>query len=346
MYVADIITKRSERGKDYGVVLVPEGLIEFIPEIKVLISEINEILAVEVEGDIQEFVLSKMTESSRALFNRLPKSVSSQLLLDRDPHGNVQVSKIDTERLLILMVIRELENRRKVGIYKGTFYPQSHFFGYEGRCALPSNFDSQYCYGIGMNAAYLMMNNCSGYMSCVKNLGDPNPANWIAAGCPLPAMMGLERRKGKDKPVITKALVELDGPMFKCFQAVRTKWAYLDCYQSPGPIQFQGAASDLLNYMVSPPDIDSFVYATEVQERYEDKKGNDDTLFRQESSLSALSRSRIRSKIDIPDTLKNGNYRMTAIKKYLPYSILVESKISEQFAKMSEATHASYFVEI
>ena len=196
MYVADIICKRSDRGKEYGVVLVPEGLIEFIPEVKVLISEINEILAAEVVGDIQDFVLPKMTESSRALFNRLPKSVSSQLLLDRDPHGNVQVSKIDTERLLILMVMRELENRRKVGVYKGKFFPQSHFFGYEGRCALPSNFDSQYCYAIGMNAAYLMLNNCSGYMSCVKNLGDPKPENWIAAGCPLPAMMGIERRKG------------------------------------------------------------------------------------------------------------------------------------------------------
>ena len=142
MMVADIIAKRSDRGKEYGVVLVPEGLIEFIPEVKVLISEINEILAAEVVGDIQDFVLPKMTESSRALFNRLPKSVSSQLLLDRDPHGNVQVSKIDTERLLILMVMRELENRRKVGVYKGKFFPQSHFFGYEGRCALPSNFDS------------------------------------------------------------------------------------------------------------------------------------------------------------------------------------------------------------
>ena len=157
MMVADIICKRSERGKEYGVVLVPEGLIEFIPEVKVLISEINEILAAEVVGDIQDFVLPKMTESSRALFNRLPKSVSSQLLLDRDPHGNVQVSKIDTERLLILMVMRELENRRKVGVYNGKFFPQSHFFGYEGRCALPSNFDSSYCYAIGMNAANLML---------------------------------------------------------------------------------------------------------------------------------------------------------------------------------------------
>jgi len=148
----------------------------------------------------------------------------------------VQVSKIDTERLLILLVMRELENRRRSGVYQGSFKPQSHFFGYEGRCALPSNFDSNYCYSIGMNAAILMLKKNTGYMSCIKNLGDPNPEKWIAAGCPLPAMMGIERRKGKDKPVITKALVELDGPMFKCYEKLRNKWALLDCYQSPGPI--------------------------------------------------------------------------------------------------------------
>ena len=146
------------------------------------------------------------------------------------------MSKIETERLLILMIMRELENRKRSGVYKGNFEPHPHFFGYEGRCALPSNFDSQYCYSIGLNAALLMLNQCSGYMSCIKNLGNPDPRNWIAAGCPLLSMMGVERRHGKDKPVITKALVELDGPMFKCLQAVRRKWGYLDCYQSPGPI--------------------------------------------------------------------------------------------------------------
>jgi len=236
MQLADIIVKRKERGKEYGIVLVPEGLIEFIPEVKALISEINEVLAKEFKGDVEEYVQTSLSETSRALFNKLPSSVSHQLLLDRDPHGNVQVSKIDTERLLILMVKRELENRKKAGIYDGDFKPQSHFFGYEGRCALPSNFDSSYCYAIGKNAAFLMLNKCNGYMSCVKNLGDPNAKNWLAAGCPLPAMMGIERRKGKDKPVITKALVELDGPMFKCYETVRAKWAFLDCYQSPGPI--------------------------------------------------------------------------------------------------------------
>jgi len=252
-------------------------------------------------------------------------------LLDRDPHGNVQVSKIDTERLLILTVMAELGMRKKSGTYNGTFMPQSHFFGYEGRCALPSNFDSNYCYSIGMNAAYLMMNKFSGYMSCIKNLKDPNPANWIAAGCPLPTMMGIERRKGKDKPVITKALVKLDGGMFKCYQAVRAKWAVLDCYQSPGPIQFKGPASDLSNYMVCDPEIDTFIYETDVQERYEKRvmDTNDDQLFRQESSLSALSQARIKATHDIPNFMDGGNWRLTAVKKYAPSSQLVQTKINE-----------------
>ena len=140
---------RADRGKNYGVILVPEGLIEFIPEVGLLISQINEILAKDFEGDIETYVLNNLKEAQRALFSRLPRSISSQLLLDRDPHGNVQVSKIDTERLLILTVMRELEERRANGLYKGSFKPQAHFFGYEGRCALPSNFDSQYCYAIG-----------------------------------------------------------------------------------------------------------------------------------------------------------------------------------------------------
>lgn len=236
MHLADIVGKRSDAGKEYGVILVPEGLIEFIPEVKILIAEVNDILAKEFTGDIEAFVLPALSESSRALFRVLPKAVSSQLLLDRDPHGNVQVSKIDTERLVILLLMRELDNRRRSGVYNGTFTPQSHFFGYEGRCALPSNFDSNYCYSLGVNAAFLMFSRYSGYMSCIKNLQEPDASKWIAAGCPLPAMMGLERRKGVDKPVITKALVELDGPMFKCYEAVRRKWAILDCYQSPGPI--------------------------------------------------------------------------------------------------------------
>ena len=177
-YVADIITKRSSLGKDYGVILVPEGLIEFIPEMAVLISEINELLSKEFTGEIRDYVTKHLSFTSQALFNFLPNSISSQLLLDRDPHGNVQVSKIDTEVLLILLLEKELENRRQEGSYKGNFQPQSHFFGYEGRCALPSNFDSQYCYSLGMNAAVLVREGLSGYMSCVKNLTVKDSAEW------------------------------------------------------------------------------------------------------------------------------------------------------------------------
>lgn len=241
---------RSNIGKDYGIFLVPEGLIEFIPEMSVLISEINELLSKPFEGDIRGYVKKHLTFSSQALFNFLPQSISNQLLLDRDPHGNVQVSKIDTEKLLILLLQAELRTRKEDNAYSGIFQPQSHFFGYEGRCALPSNFDAQYCYSLGLNAAVLIREGVTGYMSCINNLTDKNPSNWTAAGCPLPTMMGIERRHGKDKPVISKALVRLDGGMFKAYEAVRDKWAILDCYKSPGPIQFSGAGSDAINFMV------------------------------------------------------------------------------------------------
>lgn len=269
--VADIIVKRASLGKHYGVVLVPEGLIEFIPEMNVLISEINEILSEEVTGDIAAYVCGKLTEVSRNLFNILPDAIAEQLLLDRDPHGNVQVAKIDTEKLIILMLKAELANRDQANNVAARFKPQSHYFGYEGRCAIPSNFDSQYCYCIGLNAAVLIREGASGFMSCIKNLEDKDARNWIAAGCPLPTMMGVERRKGKDVPVITKALVELDSPMFKAYVAVRDRWAYLDCYVSPGPIQFAGAASDAINFMVSPPDIPTLIAETDRAEALEDK---------------------------------------------------------------------------
>lgn len=167
----------------------------------------------------------------------------------------MQVAKIDTEKLLILLMQQELERRKTAGTYGGRFSPQAHYFGYEGRCALPSNFDASYCYALGLNATVLIRSGVNGYMSCIKNLTDKNPRNWIAAGCPLPTMMGIERRKGKDKPVITKALVELDGDMFKAYESVRHRWAYLDCYISIGPIQFKGPGSDENNYMVTPPTI-------------------------------------------------------------------------------------------
>jgi len=198
----------------------------------------------------------------------------------------VQVSKIDTEKLLILLLQSELRNREQDGQYKGKFKPQSHFFGYEGRCALPSNFDAQYCYSLGLNAAVLIREGVTGYMSCIKNLTDKNPINWTAAGCPLPTMMGIERRHGKDKPVISKALVRLDGGMFKALEAVREKWGVLDAYKSPGPIQFQGASSDEINFMVQPPDIEQLIKNTQRVEEIE-KSGK--RLLRDFELLSELS---------------------------------------------------------
>lgn len=241
--------------KNYGVVLVPEGLIEFIPEMSVLISEINELLAKEFEGNIRQYVGKNLSPESAALFTLLPQSISNQLLLDRDPHGNVQVSKIDTEKLLILLLQKELKVRAQAGNFKGHFNPQAHFFGYEGRCALPSNFDSNYCYSLGMNAAVMIYMGLTGYMSCIKNLNNKDVTKWEAAGCPLPTMMGIERRHGKDKPVISKSLVKLDGGMFKAYEAMRDKWAIYDCYLSPGPIQFEGPGSDEINFMVMPPNM-------------------------------------------------------------------------------------------
>ena len=244
------------------MILVPEGLIEFIPEVNILIKEINEIVSKQFSTTIIEHFQANLSEASKKLFDFLPKAIQDQLLLDRDPHGNVQVSKIDTERLLILLLKDLLEARAQEKKFSGQFFPQAHFFGYEGRCALPSNFDSQYCYALGLNASVLIRAGATGYMSCVKNLQDRDYKNWIAGGCPLPTMMHIERRKGKDVPVIKKALVELDGPIFKAYAAVRDQWAVLDAYRSPGPIQFKGAYSDAVNFLVAPPPIDQLIKET------------------------------------------------------------------------------------
>ncbi len=197
--------------------------------------------------------------------------------------------------MLILLLQAELRNRRQDAGYKGKFKPLSNFFGYEGRCALPSNFDAQYCYSLGLNAAVLIREGVTGYMSCTKNLTDKNPTNWVAAGCPLPTMMGIELRHGKNKPVISKALVNLEGGMFKAYEAVRAKWAILDAYKSPGPIQFQGAASDAINFMVQPPDVE--VLKKEV-ERFE--KIEAAGLDREFELLSELSQSRVKDIATIP----------------------------------------------
>ena len=250
-YMADIIAKRAETGKNFGIALVPEGLIEFIPEMKALISNLNDQLA-DCENKEEyktmhgwdtkiAYIKGLLKAEISDLFNSLPKSIQIQLLLDRDPHGNVQVSKIDTEKLLIEMIEKRLAEMKEKGEYKGKFATQAHFFGYEGRCAAPSNFDADYCYSLGYNAFALAQFGLSGYISSVRNLTKP-AEEWIAGGVPLTSMMNMEKRHGKLKPVIKKALVELDGAPFKKFSRNREKWALEDHYIYPGPIQYFGPA--------------------------------------------------------------------------------------------------------
>ena len=247
-YIADVVADRATRGMNYGVVLVPEGLIEFIPAIKALISELNDMLAAnqkdfEMIADSKkiDYVLQHLSAPNAAIFRSLPETVSRQLALDRDPHGNVQVSLIDTEQLLAEMVGKKLEQWKKDGLYHGKFSTQHHFFGYEGRCAAPSNFDADYCYSLGFNASMLIAAGKTGYMSSVKNTSKPVD-EWIAGGIPITMMMNMEKRSGEMKPVMKKALVELDGKPYKYFVAHRTEWARDTCYVYPGPIQYFGPA--------------------------------------------------------------------------------------------------------
>ena len=245
-YIADAVADRATRGMNYGVVLVPEGLIEFIPAIKKLISELNDMLAANqadfdmVADDKKiDYVLKHLSDENAAIFKSLPLSVSRQLALERDPHGNVQVSLIETEQLLAEMVGKKLSQWKKDGLFSGKFSTQHHFFGYEGRCAAPSNFDADYCYSLGFNASMLIAAGKTGYMSSLKNTSKPVD-EWIAGGIPITMMMNMEKRNGQMKPVIRKALVELDGKPYKYFVAHRTKWARETEFVYPGPIQYFG----------------------------------------------------------------------------------------------------------
>ena len=243
-YIATAVAKRAEDGKDFGTVLIPEGLIEFIPAIKKLIAELNDVLASDEAQNLGrsqqiDYVKQHISPENLAVFNSLPTSVARQLALDRDPHGNVQVSLIETEKLLSAMVAAKLDRWKKSGKYTGKFATQHHFFGYEGRCAAPSNYDADYCYSLGYNASRLIANGKTGYMSIIKNTTAP-AAEWIAGGVPITMMMNLERRNGKMKPVIRKALVELEGAPFKYFASKRDEWARETKYVYPGPIQYFG----------------------------------------------------------------------------------------------------------
>ncbi len=234
--IADKVAARAARGNNFGVAIIPEGLIEFIPEMNILISELNDLLA--KESDVKKAV-AQLSAASAAVYASLPEAIAKQLTLERDPHGNVQVSLIETEKLLIEMVKKRLADMKKEGKYDGKFSALGHFFGYEGRCAAPSNFDADYCYSLGYNAAQLIGSGKTGYMSLIKNTTKSSD-EWVAAGVPITMMMNMERRHGEMKPVIRKALVELDGAPFKFFAANRDKWAIETSYIYPGPIQYFG----------------------------------------------------------------------------------------------------------
>ena len=250
-YMTDIIVKRSEMGKNFGIAVIPEGLIEFVPELKSMIANLNDIMST-LEKDSKytsgtpaekiAIIENTLSSENSSVFKSLPALIKAQLLMDRDPHGNVQVSKIETEKLLISMIEEKLKELKAQGKYNGKFSTQSHFFGYEGRCAFPSNFDADYCYSLGFNAFALINFGLTGYLSSVRNLTEP-AQSWIAGGVPLTMMMNMERRHGEMKPVIKKALVELDGPVFKKLEANREDWALNDRYLFPGAIQYFGPSS-------------------------------------------------------------------------------------------------------
>ena len=245
-YIAGIVTSRAAEGNNFGTVLIPEGLIEFIPEFKRLIGELNELLGAnkdKVSGMDNEaltaFIFDNLSPENVASLKKLPESVARQLMLDRDPHGNVQVSLIETEKLLSGLVAAKLAGSQAFKDAKGKFSALHHFFGYEGRCADPSNFDADYCYSLGYNASALINAGVTGYMSSIRNLVKP-AVQWIPGGIPITMMMNIERRNAEDKPVIQKALVRLDGAPFQKFASQRDEWAHNTCYIYPGPIQYFG----------------------------------------------------------------------------------------------------------
>lgn len=251
-YMADIISRRAAQGKNFGIAIIPEGLIEFFPEMKSLIANLNDLMG-ELEHDPDynnatsthekfEIVSNRLKEENVKVFESLPALIKAQLLMDRDPHGNVQVSRIETEKLLIEMIKSKLKDMKSQGQYVGKFSELAHFFGYEGRCAFPSNFDADYCYSLGYNAFALINFDLTGYLSSIKNLTQ-SADKWSAGGVPITMMMNMEKRHGEMKPVIQKALVELDGPVFKKLEANREDWAMNDKYKFPGAIQYFGPSS-------------------------------------------------------------------------------------------------------
>lgn len=247
-YISDSVAKRAEKNMNYGVVIIPEGVVEFVPEFSVLISEINELFAgkngekfnkLSSWDKKHEFIIKGLTKESIEVFECLPKDIQQQLFFERDPHGNVPVSLIESEKLFSSMVAEKLAEKKENGTYNGKFSPVHHFLGYEGRSAFPSNFDADYCYSLGYNAFMLIQYGYNGYLSKISNLSKP-AADWVAGGMPITKMMNIERRHGKDKPVIKKALVDLKGKPFKQFEKNREKWSIETSYVYPGAIQYYG----------------------------------------------------------------------------------------------------------
>ena len=247
-YIADSVANRAAKGMNFGVAIIPEGVVEFVPEFSALIKEINELLAgakAEVFNSLSTwkekyaFIENGLSKQAMEVFAILPENIQQQLFMERDPHGNVQVSLIESEKLFSALVKAKLDERKKNGTYKGKFSALHHFFGYEGRCAFPSNFDADYCYSLGYNAFMLIQYGYTGYLSKISNLSKPAD-QWVAGGMPITKMMNIERRHGEDKPVIRKALVELDGKPFRFFEANRDTWAVETCYTYPGAIQYYG----------------------------------------------------------------------------------------------------------
>lgn len=242
--IAQVVAARAENGNNFGTVLIPEGLIEFIPSIERLISELNDVLSSAAYTEAQpkdriEWLLGNLTKENAATLASLPRTFADQLTGERDPHGNVQVSLIETEKLLSSMVAEKLQKMKAEGKYNGKFSALHHFFGYEGRCAAPSNFDTDYCYSLGVSASQLIANGKTGYMAIVKNTIAP-AEQWIAGGVPITMMLNMEKRNGAMKPVIRKALVDLEGKPFKTFAAQREEWKKNTCFVYPGPIQYFG----------------------------------------------------------------------------------------------------------
>ncbi|CEL94756.1 unnamed protein product [Vitrella brassicaformis CCMP3155] len=300
--VIDLIVRRAAMGKHYGIVLVPEGLIEFIPEMKVLIGDLNRVLK---EGD---FDRKRLSPQAAKVWDFLPESIQEQLLLDREASGYIQVAKIATERLLILLVQQELERRNIMP----DFTVMPHYFGYEGRCAMPSNFDANYCYALGQTAGALIMNNKNGYMSVVRDLYK-HPREWRPAGCPLTRMMKVISDGKSTFPGVERRLVELDSPLFKVLDQVRDVWATEDVYRSPGPIQFEGPVADLANYAVAVPTKEELTYPS-----CDNRACKKAAFHKSLDWLSSLQRWRVTIRPTIPALCSDMKARARQTDQYIP----------------------------